>query len=130
MSMSGGKGGAVRNGLKARGAALGIVVVVGLSSTACAKIGELKAMMRFKEANVAYQSQNYKRAIELYEETLANNPNMHIVHFFLGNSYDNSYLPGNEDPSNKEKLSKAIEQYELGGKNIPADTPESAKLKT
>jgi tetratricopeptide (TPR) repeat protein len=128
MSISGEKGGAVRKG--ARGAAaLAIVVGVGMSSAACAKIGELKAMMRFKEANVAYQGQNYPRAIELYEETLANNPNMTQVHFFLGNSYDNTYLPGSDDPANRAKLDKAIEQYTLGGENIPDDTPENKKLK-
>ena len=130
MSITGGKGGAVRSRLEARGvAALAIVAVLGLSSAACAKIGELKAKMRAKEANVAYQAQNYPRAVELYEETLQNDPNMTQMYFFLGNSYDNLYKPGLDEPDNKEKLAKAIENYELAAQKIPTDTPESAKLK-
>ena len=86
-------------------------------------------MMRFKEANVAYQSQQYARAIELYEETIQNDPDLVAVYFFLGNSYDNLYQPGLREPANEEKLKKAVENYEIAAERIPTDTPDNAKLK-
>src|SRR5690349_13501508 len=89
----------------AQRSALAIMAVLVLASTtACAKLGEVKAMMRFKEANQAYQKQDYKRAAELYEETLQQNPNLNAVYFFLGNSYDNLYRPGLESPENQALL--------------------------
>jgi tetratricopeptide (TPR) repeat protein len=110
-------------------AALAIMVVLGLSSVACSKINELKGTMRFREANTAYQAQDYNRAIPLYEETLANDPSLAAVHFFLGNSYDNLYKPGLDDPENVELLNKAIVQYELAAEKLTTDNPDSAKLK-
>jgi hypothetical protein len=68
MSMNGGKGRDVRmpGGFR-RAAAVAIVAMLGVSSTvACSAVAELKAKMRFREANAAYQSQNYEKAIELY----------------------------------------------------------------
>jgi tetratricopeptide (TPR) repeat protein len=86
-------------------------------------------MMRFKEANLAYQSADYSRAIPLYEQTVQNDPNLTAVYFFLGNSYDNLYQPGVDEPANKENLNKAIQNYEIAAEKIPTDTPENAKLK-
>jgi len=117
--------------MKARTAAIvAIVATIGLSSTvACSKIGALKGMMRFKEANVAYQRQDYARAVELYEETLQNDPSMAAVYFFLGNSYDNLYKPGVREPDNEEKLAKAVENYAAAAERLTTATPEDAKLK-
>jgi tetratricopeptide (TPR) repeat protein len=110
-------------------AALTIILGLGLSSVACSKINELKGTMRFREANAAYQTQDYARAIPLYEETLANDPSLVAVHFFLGNSYENLYKPGFDDPENVEYLNKAIAQYELAAEKLTTDTPDSAQLK-
>jgi len=41
------------------------------SSVGCAKVGEIKAKKAFKGANQAYQTQDYRKAAELYEETIA-----------------------------------------------------------
>jgi tetratricopeptide (TPR) repeat protein len=131
MSMNGGKGGDVRmpGGFR-RAAAVAIVAMLGVSSTvACSAVAELKAKMKFREANAAYQSQNYQKAIELYEETLRNDPNLTQVYFYLANSYDNLYRPGlrEADPANDAKLAKAIENYELAAQKL--DKPEETKLK-
>jgi tetratricopeptide (TPR) repeat protein len=78
--------------------------MLGVSSTvACSAVAELKAKMKFREANAAYQSQNYEKAIELYEETLRNDPSLTQVYFYLRNSYDNLYRPGlrEADPANE-----------------------------
>ena len=117
-------------GSTTRAAVLAVVTVLGLSSVlACGKVGEIKGMMRFKEANVAYQSQDYPRAVALYEETVQNSPELAQVYFFLGNSYDNQYQPGLKDPENEAKLRKAVENYEIAAEKIGTDTPEDAKLK-
>lgn len=131
MSMNGGKGGDVRmpGGVR-RAAAVAIVAMLGVSSTvACSAVAELKAKMRFREANAAYQSQNYEKAIELYEETLRNDPSLTQVYFYLANSYDNLYRPGlrEADPANEAKLAKAVENYELAAQKL--DKPEETKLK-
>jgi tetratricopeptide (TPR) repeat protein len=131
MSMNGGKGGDVRMlwGFR-RAAAVAIVVMLGVSSTvACSAVAELRAKMRFREANAAYQAQNYEKAITLYEETLRNDPNLTQVYFYLANSYDNLYRPGlrEADPANDAKLAKAVENYELAAQKL--DKPEETKLK-
>ena len=131
MSMNGGKGGDVRMpwGFR-RAAAVAIVAMLGVSSTvACSAVAEVKAKMRFREANAAYQAQNYQKAIELYEETLRNDPNLTQVYFYLANSYDNLYRPGlrDADPANEAKLAKAVENYELAAQKL--DKPEETKLK-
>lgn len=131
MSMNGGKGGDVRM-LRGSGRAAALVVgaLLGLSSmAACSAVAELKAKLRFREANQAYQSQDYPRAIELYEETLKNDPNLTQVYFYLANSYDNLYRPGlrEPDPANDDKLAKAVQNYELAADKLTA--PEDVKLR-
>jgi tetratricopeptide (TPR) repeat protein len=109
-------------------AALVIMALLELSSlVACSKVGELKGKMTFKEANEAYQAKNYAKAAQLYEQTLQNNPDLPQVYFFLGNSYDNQYKPGLKSPDNEEKLTKAIQNYELAADKLTK--PEDAKLK-
>ena len=131
MSMNGGKGGDVRmpGGFR-RAAAVAIVAMLGVSSTvACSAVAEVKAKMKFREANAAYQAQNYQKAIELYEETLRTDPSLTQVYFYLANSYDNLYRPGlrEADPANEAKLTKAVENYELAAQKL--DKPEEQKLK-
>jgi len=112
------------------GASLAVAVLLGLASTACSKVGELKARMSFREANAAYQTLEYKKAVKLYEEALQENPTLVDVLFFLGNSYDNQYkreLQG--QPDNDALLTKAIENYEAAAEKIPDDTPAHKMLK-
>ena len=40
-------------------------------ASGCAQVGELKARKSFKAANTAYQAQDYKKAAESYDETIA-----------------------------------------------------------
>ncbi len=111
--------------------ALGVVAVIGLGSTAaCSKFGELKAMKSFKEANQAYQQQDYKKSAALYEDTVKANPDMAQAYFFLGNSYDNLYKPSRKgDAANDELLQKAVQNYELAAQKLTTGKPEDQKLK-
>lgn len=120
-------------GMRMRGALLGGVAVLALSSlTACAKLGQLKAMKAFKDANVLYQQQEYKKAADLYESAVQNDPNgvNGEAYFFLANSYDNLYRPGRKgDATNDAYLTKAVANYELAAQHLSTANPNDAKLK-
>jgi tetratricopeptide (TPR) repeat protein len=86
----------------------------GVAATGCAKVGELKANKVFKDANMAYQKQDYKKAAPLYEEVVQNDPNKGLAYFFLANSYDNQYKPTSiREPENDALLDKAVANYTL-----------------
>ena len=88
-------------------------------------------MFKFKQANQAYQGQFYDRSAELYEETIAANPNNNIVYFYLGNSYDNLYKPSEKGkPENDALLQKAVENYTLAVERLDANDPTEAKIKS
>jgi tetratricopeptide (TPR) repeat protein len=112
-------------------ASLAFVAVLALgsvtSTVGCAKVGEIQAKKAFKSANAAYQQQDYKKASDLYEQTVAADPNLNSAYFFLGNSYDNQYKPSKKgDAANDALLTKAVENYQkaaekLSASNDPAD---------
>src|ERR1041384_4970579 len=91
-----------------------IVVATALVATAgCSRMGQLKAMKNFKEANTAYQQQDYKKAAELYEATVQADPTLASAYFYLGNSYDNLYKPSKKgEPANDQLLEKAVQNYQ------------------
>lgn len=92
-----------------------LVLAVGLSTTACGRysIGNLRSLMAFKEANQLYQRGDFKKAIPVYEKAVGFNPDMGVVYFFMGNSYDNLYKPSLKgDPANDANLTKAVEYYQ------------------
>lgn len=130
-SIYGAKEGAMRKQLNSWGTAtLAMVAMIGLlSTTACGQFDSFKGKMKFKEGNIAYQQANYPRAIELYEETLQDDPDLLSVYFFLGNSYDNLYKPGVEDPDNDATLIEAVKNYEIAAERLSTDTPEDLQLK-
>ena len=135
MSMKSNQRGAVRERQSDRRVTRATVLVVGLaiagSTAACAKIGEVKAMFKFKQANQAYQGQFYDRSAALYEETIAANPNNNIVYFYLGNSYDNLYKPSEKGQAeNDALLEKAIQNYTLAVEKLDANDPTQAKIKS
>jgi tetratricopeptide (TPR) repeat protein len=111
--------------------ALAIAAALGLSSTvACSQAAGVKAMMTFKQANQAYQTGDYKRAVDLYEQTVQNDPALNQVYFFLGNSYDNLYKPGlTGDAANDALLNNAVKNYQLAAEKLSVDIPADAKLK-
>ena len=87
-------------------------------------------MFKFKQANQAYVSQDYERAVGLYEETIKNNPNNAIVYFYLGNSYDNLYKPSEKGkPENDAIMAKAVDNYAAAVEKLDANDPTQAKIK-
>jgi tetratricopeptide (TPR) repeat protein len=118
------------------GASLGIVAVLALgsftSTVGCAKVGEIQSKKAFKAANQAYQQQDYKKAAEMYEQTIAaapESPTANQAYFFLGNSYDNQYKPSKKgDPANDAMLTKAVDNYQKAAEKLAA-SPDPADKK-
>src|SRR6266550_4441338 len=104
------------------------------SSVGCAKVGEIKAKKAFKGANQAYQTQDYRKAAELYEEAVAADPNLDSgsPYFFLGNSYDNQYKPSKKgEAANDALMTKAVENYQKASEKLSTSPdPEKKKLGT
>ena len=75
------------SGLSLTATALALVVV--LATVGCGKVNQLKGAKAYKAANAAYQTQDYKKAAELYQEAVDDDPNYPAfapAYFFLGNS--------------------------------------------
>jgi predicted Zn-dependent protease len=95
-------------------------------------LANLQARKAFKDANTAYQAQNYTEAAARYAEVIADpqtagDPNLVHAYFFLGNSYDNLYKPARKgEAENDALLTKAIENYKLAAEK--ESDPKMKKL--
>jgi tetratricopeptide (TPR) repeat protein len=128
MSIKGSHGQLARRWSGAAGLLAALMII---SAAGCAKVSQLKAMKSFKNANQAYQRQDYKKAAELYEDALRDNPDLAQAYFFLGNSYDNLWKPTRKgDAGNDALIEKAADNYRKAAETLPTDKPDDAKLKT
>jgi len=99
-----------------------------LGAAGCSKLGQLTAMKNFKEANQAYAQQDYKKAAELYESTVAADPDLNYAYFYLGNSYDNLYKPSKKgEQANDELLEKAVKNYQTAATKLAAGNTKAEK---
>jgi tetratricopeptide (TPR) repeat protein len=97
-------------------ASLALVVALAAGMVGCSQYGKLQAKRAFKDANVLYQQQEFKKAAALYEEAIANDPGLSVAYFYLANSYDNLFKPSRKgEPENDGYLTKAVEYYKLAG---------------
>jgi tetratricopeptide (TPR) repeat protein len=99
---------------------LAVVLGLGAASAGCGKysFSNMKAMKAFKDANVAYQAQDWKKAVQRYEDAVRANPDLNAggvtPYFFLANSYDNLYKPARAgEAENDSYIQKAIENYKI-----------------
>src|SRR5436190_14924369 len=119
------KGGSMR-ALSGESLTLGIL---GLAATiGCSQVGMVQARRDFKAANAAYQQQDYKKAAELYEQTLKEDSSLSEAYFFLGNSYDNQFKPSRRgEAANDALLEKAVQNYQTAAEKLAAGTTEDQK---
>jgi len=112
-----------------------LVCGVSVATTGCGKYayGNLKAIKAFKDANQLYQTKDYRKAAERYEEVVSNEsairavPQLASAYFFLGNCYDQLYKPAKAgDPTNDAYIQKAIHFYEEAA--LKDDDPKMKKL--
>jgi tetratricopeptide (TPR) repeat protein len=98
-----------------------------LTFVGCGQVNKLKAKKAFKEANMLYQQQDYKRAAERYEEVVANDDTLSGSYFFLGNSYDNLFKPSRKGEAlNDSYLTKAVDAYKKG---VQTETDKTLKTR-
>ena len=103
------------------------VAVAGVTTSGCGYLATLKAQMAFKDANAAYQTQDYKKAIEKYKEALGHKPDLAVAYFYLGNSYDNLYKPARKgEQANDANLQEAVNYYKKATETI--EDPKLRKL--
>src|SRR5438128_8391406 len=107
---------------------LALAAVLAVTVAGCTKVGQLKAMKSFKAAHQAYQQQDYKKAAQLYEDTVAADPNMATAYFYLGNSYDQQFKPSKKgDPENDALLTKAAQNYQLAAEKLAQSSDQQDK---
>ena len=103
------------------------LAVAGVGTSGCNKLNFFRGQMAFKDANAAYGANDYKKAIDKYQEALGYNPNLSVAYFYLANSYDNLYKPAKKgQPENDANLQKAVDYYKKASESI-AD-PKLKKL--
>ena len=95
-------------------ARLALLALVVLPLTGCTFFEELGAVRTFKDANLAYGRGFYEEAIELYEEVITVieagggdseiGQQLKAAYFYIGNSYDSMYQPGDQSPENIHNL--------------------------
>ena len=111
-----------------RGTSVAVVAMALVATVGCSRMGQLKGMKNFKEANTAYQQQDYKKAADLYEATVEADPNLASAYFYLGNSYDNLYKPSKKgDKANDDLLEKAVKNYQMAAEKLATAPTKTEK---
>ena len=117
-------------GLSLPGTALAIISLAVVGS-ACGKVNQLKGAKAYKAANAAYQTPDYRKAADLYQEAIADDPDypdFAPAYFFLGNSFDNLWkLSKKGDPENDKLLQDAVDQL-AADKLMASPNPEYKKF--
>jgi len=91
---------------------LALVAVLTIPLVSCSVFDRLRALRVIKDAHTQYQRADYESAAELYEEVLANDPNLVEAYFYLANSYDQQFRPAlRGEPENDVMLERAIDTY-------------------
>jgi predicted Zn-dependent protease len=112
--------------------ATALALIVALAAVGCGKVNQLKGAKAYKAANAAYQTQDYKKAADLYQEAIEADPDYPAfapAYFFLGNSLDNLWKPSKKgDAENDKLLQDAVKNYQLAADKLMAsDNPEYKK---
>ena len=91
---------------------LALVATMLLPLVSCNYVDQLTALKVIQDAHTQYQRSDFEGAAALYEEVLANDPNMVDAYFYLANSYDNLYRPAlRGERDNDRYLDLAIDNY-------------------
>lgn len=115
------------------GTASAAMLALSVAVVGCGKVGEIQTRKAFKEANAAYQAQDYKHAAEAYEKAISaapDTPQAKQSYFFLANSLDNLYKPSKKgEAANDALLTRAVENYQTAAEKLSASPdPQDKKL--
>jgi len=110
-----------------------LVTAITLTAIGCGQVQGLKGRKAYKDANAAYQTQDYKKAADLYKTTVEADPDAKETlpaYFFLANSLDNLYKPSKKgDPANDQLMEDAVKNYQIAADKLSAsDSADYKKL--
>jgi predicted Zn-dependent protease len=110
-----------------------LATAISVAATGCGQVNGLKGRKAYKDANAAYQTQDYKKAAELYKATIAADPDAKETlpaYFFLANSLDNLYKPSKKgEPANDQLMEDAVRNYQIAADKLgAADNGDYKKL--
>ena len=110
-----------------------LATTVALAAAGCGQVNQLKGRKSYKDANVAYQAQDYKKAADLYRVAVDADPDAKEIlpaYFFLGNSLDNLYKPSKKgEAANDALMTDAVKYYQIAADKLSAsDNPDYKKL--
>src|SRR3954470_14204746 len=114
-------------------AVVALATTLSLAAVGCGQVNSLKGRKSYKDANTAYQAQDYKKAADLYQATIEADPDAKETlpaYFFLANSLDNLYKPSKKgDPANDALMEKAVQYYQTAADKLgSSEAPEYKKL--
>ena len=90
------------------GQRLALIAAMFVPLTACQTLGARP----ISDAHDLYQLGDYASAALRYESVIADDPDLAVAYFYLGNSYDNLYQPDRRgEPDNDRWLELAIDNY-------------------
>jgi len=110
-----------------------LATAIGFVAVGCGQVQGLKGRKAYKDANAAYQTQDYKKAADLYKTTVESDPDAKETlpaYFFLANSLDNLYKPSKKgDPANDQLMEDAVKNYQIAADKLSAsDNADYKKL--
>jgi len=114
-------------------AVVALATTLSLAATGCGQVNQLKGRKSYKDANTAYQAQDYRKAADLYKMTIEADPDAKETlpaYFFLANSLDNLYKPSKKgDPANDQLMQDAVSNYQIAAQKLgSSDNPDYKKL--
>ncbi len=96
------------------------VAAMSMAVTGCGYFNVLQARRTIKEAHILYAQQDWRRAADMYEQTIKFDPNQNQAYFYLANAYDNLYKPSRKgDATNDGYMKKAVEYYRKASQVSP-----------
>lgn len=114
--------------IRSAGAYVALVAGLSVALAGCGQLNQIRAMKAYKDGNKLYAANDFRGAVEKYEEAIAADPDGGLnscgdspgcIYFFLANSYDNMYRPARRgEPANDAYLEKAVANYKLASEKI------------
>lgn len=91
---------------------LSSLVVVGILTSGCAYIGQLKARDQLNKGVNSYASQKYEESVEYFQEAIRLDPELSIAYLYLATAYRAEFQPGSQSIANLQQAQKAISAFQ------------------
>lgn len=102
-----------------RNLCLALALLLSMTAVSC---NQVRSRMAIKDANAAYHSEDYEKALELYKNAQALGGKFPELYRSIGYSYIGLYSPGVEEPENARYADSAIQNLQRYLQLRPEDT--------